>query len=144
LIDPREELRIRVRDDTAPPDESQVVLRGGPDTGMLIRAHARRVNRLFVLDGAEVWAISVFVAMDDVGIGSAKAILRTKLRSYAHVYMPTAGQLRQAGFELLATFARPHFSVLMPGLESAGQLFDALGELMINPYSDGAEQGGRS
>lgn len=142
--DPREELRGRVRDDAPPPDESQVVLRGGPDTGSLIRAHARRANRLFVLDGAELWAISVFVALDDVGAASTKAILQTKLRSYGHVYMPTAGRLRHAGFDLLPTFARPHFSVLMPSLDRAQDLFAALGELLINPYSGGEETGGRS
>ncbi len=81
-----------------------------------------------------MWAISVLVALDDVGEGSAEMILRTKLRSYRNVYLPTAGQLRQAGFELLATFARPHFSVLMPGLNTA-KLFSALGELRINPYA---------
>lgn len=124
-----------MRDEDAAPDEAQIVLRGGPDTGSLIRTHARRVNRLLVLDGAEVWAISVLVALDDVGAGSAETILRTKLRSYRNVYRPTVGQLRQAGFELLATFARPHFSVLMPGLDSAPKLLGALGELRINPYA---------
>lgn len=141
--DPREELRDRVRNEDSPPDESQVVLRGGPDTGSLIRSHARRFNRLFVLDGAEVWAISVFVALDDVGPASAEAILRSKLRSYGHVYLPTVGQLRRVGFELLATFARPHFSVLMPGLDSAPELFGALGELHVNPYAGGEEPGAR-
>lgn len=142
--DPRDELRDRVRYEAPPPNETQVVLRGGPDTGLLIRSHARRVNRLYVLDGAELWAISVYVALDDVGTGSAKAILRTKLRSYTHVYLPTVGQLREAGFELLATFARPHFSVLMAGLDTAPELFEALGELRINPYAGGEEPGGRS
>jgi hypothetical protein len=141
--DPREELRRRVRDEDPPPDESRVVLRGGPDTGSLILSHARRVNRAFVLDGAEVWAISVFVAVDDVGPGSARGILQTKLRSYASVYLPTVGRLRQAGFEMLPTFARPHFSVLMPGLDTAPALFDALGELRMNPYAGGQEPGGR-
>jgi hypothetical protein len=141
--DPREELRRRVRDEDPPPDESRVVLRGGPDTGSLILSHARRVNRAFVLDGAEVWAISVFVALDDVGPGSARGILQTKLRSYASVYLPTVGRLRQAGFEMLPTFARPHFSVLLPGLDTAPELFEALGELRINPYAGGQEPGGR-
>lgn len=52
------------------------------------------------------------------------------------------GQLRLAGFELLATFSRPHYSVLMPGLEAAGALVDALGELRLNPYAGGQETGG--
>lgn len=140
--DPREELRDRVRNEDFPPDESQVVLRGGPDTRALIRSHARRVNRLFVLDGSEVWAISVFVALDDVGASSADAILRTKLRSYGYVYLPTVGHLRRAGFDLLPTFTRPHCSVLMPGLGTAPKLFGALGELRINPYAGVEEPGG--
>ena len=144
LTDPREELRSRVRRDLPPPDDFQVILRGGPDTASLIRAHARRVNRLFILDGSDVWAISVFVALDDVGTGSAKAILQTKLHSYAHVYLPTVGELRRAGFELLATFSRPHFSVLMPSLETADELVNALGELRLNPYAGGQEPGGRA
>ena len=142
--DPREELRDRVRYEDPPPEEAQLVLRGGPDTGSLIRSHARRVNRLFVLDGAEVWAISVFVALDDVGPASAEAILRTKLRSYGHVYLPTVGQLRNAGFDLLATFARPHFSVLIPELDSAPELYGALGELQINPYAGRGDPGARA
>jgi hypothetical protein len=142
--DPREELRPRVRQEGVPPDEAQIVLRGGPDTGSLIRSHARRVNRLFVLDGAEMWAISVFVALDEVGAASAESILRTKLRSYLNVYLPTVGRLRQAGFELLPTFARPHFSVIMPGLDSASKLFGALGDLRINLYAGIEEPGGRA
>ncbi len=47
------------------------------------------------------------------------------------------------GFEMLPTFARPHFSVLMSGLDTAPELFDALGELRINPYAGGQEPGGR-
>lgn len=134
--DPREELRTRIRDDD-PPDDTRAALRGGPDTEPLIRAHARRANRLFVLDGQAVWAISVFVALDDVGPASAPAILGTKLRSYAQVYMPTVGSLREAGLGILATFARPHFSVVIPGLASAEDLLAALGELQINPYAGG-------
>lgn len=134
--DHREELRDRIRDDDLP-DDTKVALRGGPDTESLIRSHVRRANRLFVLDGEEVWALSVFVALDDVGPGSAPAILRTKLRSYPRVYMPTVGSLREAGFGLLSTFARPHFSVVMPGLGSAEDLLAVLGELQINPYAGG-------
>jgi len=141
--DPREELRHRVRPEARPLDTSQVVLRGGPDTRSLLRSHARRVNRLFLLDGAEVWAISVFVALDDVGIGSSRSILRSRFRSYDHVYLSTVGRLRERGFDLLPTFLRLHFSVLLPGLDHAEELFDALGELQRNPYAGGQETGGQ-
>lgn len=141
--DAREELRHRVRPEARPVDTSQVVLRGGPDTRSLLRSHARRVNRLFVLDGAEVWAISVSVVLDDVGVGSSRSILRTRLRSYDHVYLSTVGRLRKRGFDLLPTFARPHFSVLLPGVDHAEELFDALGELHSNPYAGEQETGGQ-
>lgn len=59
MSDGRDELRAHVRDEH-PPVDAAVVIRGGPDTPSLLRSHARRVNRLFVLDGAEVFGISVF------------------------------------------------------------------------------------
>lgn len=101
-----------------------------------MRTPVERTASSFLMVRA-VWAISVFVALDDVGAGSAPTILRTKLRSYARVYMPTVGPLREAGLGLLATFARPHFSAVMPGLGSAEDLLAALGELQINPYAGG-------
>ena len=132
--DPREELRARVRPDEPVPGDALVALRGGPDTRSLISSHARRMNRLFVLDGSPVWGISVFVALDPTGPASAESILRRRLLSYELVYLPTVGGLRAAGFDLLPTFGRPHFTVLMSGLELAPALFDALGELQENPY----------
>lgn len=133
--DPREELRARVRPGEPVPDDALVALRGGPDTRSLIASHARRLNRLFVLDGAPVWGISVFVALDPAGPASAEGILRRRLLSYERVYLPTVGSLREAGFGLLPTFGRPHFTVLMRGPELAPALFDALGELQENPYA---------
>ena len=133
--DGREDLRARTRSGEPVPDDALVALRGGPDTRSLISSHARRVNRLYVLDGEQVWGISVFVALDPTGPASAEGILRRRLLSYESVYMPTVGALRYAGFELLPTFGRPHFTVLMSGPEQAGALFDALGELRENPYA---------
>ncbi len=66
MIEDREELRNRVRDER-PPLDASVVLRGGPDTASLLRSHARRLNRLYVLDGGPVFGISVFVAYGDIG-----------------------------------------------------------------------------
>ena len=85
--DGREELRERVRSEEVTPDDARIVLRGGPDTLSLLRSHARRVNRLFVLDGDEVWAISVLVALDEVGAGSTNSLLRSKLWTYDVVYL---------------------------------------------------------
>ena len=79
--------------------------------------------------------VSVFVALEPTGPASAEGILRGRLLSYPSVYLPTVGALRGAGFELLPTFRRPHFTVLMSGPELAPVLFEALGELRDNPYA---------
>ena len=49
--DGREELRARVRSAAPLDPDWAVVIRGGPDTPALLRSHARRLHRLYVLDG---------------------------------------------------------------------------------------------
>ena len=77
----------------------------------------------------------MFVALEPTGPASVAGILRGRLLSYPSVYLPTVGALRGAGFYLLPTFGRPHFTVLMSGPELAPVLFEALGELESNPYA---------
>lgn len=137
--DPREELRARVRPDEPVPGDALVALRGGPDTRSLISSHARRMNRLFVLDGGPVWGISVFVALDPTGPASAEGILRRRLLSYQSVYLPTVGALRVAGFDLLPTFGRPHFTVLMSTLELAPALSTLWASCRRTPTLSGKE-----
>ena len=55
--------------------DAAVVIRGGPDTPSLLRTHARRLNRLYVLDGEDVFGVSVFVAQDEIGPASERSIL---------------------------------------------------------------------
>lgn len=81
--------------------------------------------------------ISVFVALDDVGPVSERGILAGKLRSYPSLYRSTVGRLTDAGFVLLPTFARPHFTIVLPALEAASDLATALGPLLANPYAGG-------
>lgn len=137
--DGREELRSRVRVEEPSPDAA-VVIRGGPDTLSLLQSHARRLNRLYVLDGADVFGISVFVARDEIGPASERSILLSKLRNYPAVYRTTARRLRDAGFELLPTFAAPHYTVLMSTVETASGLAAAFGNLVVNPYAEGGEE----
>jgi hypothetical protein len=59
----REELRPHLRGEP-PPSGQAVVVRGGPDTVSLIRSHARRLHRLYCLDGEPLWGVSVFVIRD--------------------------------------------------------------------------------
>ncbi|MDH4119187.1 MAG: hypothetical protein OEW30_17545 [Acidimicrobiia bacterium] len=131
----REDLADHVRSDERPPPDARLVLRCGPDTPSLVRSHAHRLNRLYVLHGDEVWGISVFVALDDVGPTIFADLLQTRLKGNSAVYTPTVRELVRAGFELLPTFRRPHFTVLMHSLDDAPRLHDALGELRTNPYA---------
>lgn len=134
--DGREELRDRVRSDEVPPIEAAVVIRGGPDTLSLLRTHARRLHRAFLLDGAPVFGVSVFVALDDVGAASERGVLSGKLRSYPSIYRCTVSELLESGLGLLPTFTRPHYTVLLPDLESVDDLASALGTLRANPYAE--------
>jgi hypothetical protein len=134
--DDREELRLRVRTEHPAPDAS-VVLRGGPDTPSLLRSHARRLNRLFVLDGAPVFGVSVFVADGDIGPRSERTILSRKLHSYPTIYRTTVHRLLTGGFDVLPTFVAPHYTVLIPSLEAVAELAAAFGELLRNPYAGG-------
>lgn len=64
--------------------------------------------------------------------------LRTR-RRYAAALV---GVLVEAGFELIATFGAPHYSVVLPAYTEpiAERLVDALGEARHNPHHDRREQ----
>ena len=134
MIDDREELRRRVRDER-PPLDASVVLRGGPDTALLLRSHARRLNRLYVLDGGPVFGVSVFVAYGDIGGASERTILSGKLHSYPTIYRTTVEVVLLSGLNLLPTFAAPHYTVIIPDLDCVADLASAFGELVANPYA---------
>jgi hypothetical protein len=133
--DKRDELRNHVRDEHVDLDQT-VTLRGGPDNIDKLRRHASRTHRAFVLDGEPVFGVSVFCALDDIGPGSLDGLLRSRLATYRWVHTPTAGQLAEAGFSLLATFARPHYTLLLDAIgdEDLGRLETALGPPVENPY----------
>lgn len=131
----REELRLRARSEEPPPSTASVVIRGGPDRPSLLQTHAKRLQRLYELDGEPVLGISVFVVLDDVGPASERGILANKLRSYPSIYRSTLGRIIDAGFVLLPTFTRPHYTVVLPGIETVSELATALGPPLANPYA---------
>ncbi len=139
MTDAREDLRARVRNERPAPGAA-VVIRGGPDTPSLLRTHARRLNRLYVLDGEDVFGVSVFVAQDEIGPASERTILGSKLRSYPTIYRTTVAQLTALGFDMLPTFTAPHFTVLMTGLDQVDDLANAFGRLLPNPYAEGPKE----
>lgn len=131
----REELSAHVRGAEQPPLANRLVLRGGPDTLSLLRTHARRLNRLYVLRNEEVYGISVLAALDDVGPMSYAELLSNRLKGYPLVYAPTVAALHRAGLQLLPTFRRPHYTVLLDSLDDCEHLYRTLGELLPNPYA---------
>ncbi len=115
------------------PREATVLVRGGPGTAAKLTAHAERVRRAFVLDGAPVLGISVFAALDHIGPASLEGILSGKLPTYRVVHLVTAGRLADAGFDLLPTFGRPHMTLLLSGLDRVEPLLELLGPAQANP-----------
>ncbi|MEJ7583582.1 MAG: hypothetical protein WKF43_05710 [Acidimicrobiales bacterium] len=134
----RQELRALLRPEF-PPADAVVVVRGGPTSLVRLASHARRTHDAFVLDGGPVYGVSVFCALDDLGPASLEALL-LRFASYRVVHLPTVGQLRAAGFELLASFNRPHFTVAVSSVDEPDlqDLVDALGAAQPNPYHGGA------
>jgi hypothetical protein len=129
-----EELRPYLRDEQ-PPDDTTIVVRGGPDTLAKLAVHARRTHDAYVLDGEPLWGISAYCALDDVGPASLDGLLR-RFASYRAVHLPGAGQLRRAGFPLLPSFGRPHYTIRLDGDNPAAltRLLDALGPTRANKY----------
>jgi hypothetical protein len=128
----RQELRQSIRDERAP-DSGIIVVRGGPASRERLSAHALRTHDAFTLDGEALWGISVFCALDDIGPASLDSLLR-RFASYRVVHLPRVGQLHVAGFGLLPTFKRPHFTVMLAGPDDVPRLLDALGAAQPNPY----------
>ena len=135
----REELRPNVRSE-APAADAVVVVRGGPDSAAKLAAHVERTHRAFSLDGAPVWGVSVFAALDDIGPASLDGLLASRMASYRVVHLPSVSVLLAAGFVLLPTFRRPHFTLLLgSGAElEVRRLLDALGPPRPNPYHGGS------
>ncbi|MBA2279759.1 MAG: hypothetical protein M3527_09590 [Actinomycetota bacterium] len=119
---------------------SHLVLRGWPLTveGLLHNADATR--RRYSAGGHPFVAVSAEATVDGWDVDSILAgpRLRTR-RTYAAA---PVGSLLDAGFELLATFAAPHYSVILPSYtrDSAQRLIKALGEVRPNPHHVRREQ----
>jgi hypothetical protein len=108
-----------------------VVVRGGRDTTDKLRTHAQRTARAWSLDGQPLLGISVFAVL---GVSLDDLLLR-RFASFRIVYLPTAGELVDRGFELLATGQQPHFTVRMHRADDRelASLLAALGPARPNP-----------
>ena len=143
MADPegREELGPHLRGED-PPAGATILVRGGPDTLSLIRSHARRMNRLYCLDGSPLWGVSVFGALDLVGRASRDGLLSGRLVTYEQVHMPIAQAVTDAGFVLLDSFRRPHLTLCLAddSVDEANRLLNALGPPQENPYNRAVRQ----
>lgn len=139
----RQDLRPLLRDEE-PPGEGVVVVRGGPNSIERLLQHAQRTHDAYTLDGEPLWGVSVFCAIDDVGPGSLDALLR-RFASYRVVHLPTVSDVTVAGFDVLPSFRRPHFTVRLDDADdpTLSRLLDALGPARPNPYH-GRKRPGRS
>jgi hypothetical protein len=120
----------------APPDQVDVIIRGGPDSVAKLLTHAHRTHRAFLLDDEPVWGISVFVALDETGPFSVDELLAGRLATYRMVYRATVGQITSAGFDLLPTFKRPHYTLVLRSADEVelARLLATMGSAKENPH----------
>lgn len=130
-----DELRPHIRDEPLP-DDATVVVRGGPDSVAKLARHAMRTGRAYVLDGEPLLGVSVFIALDDAGPASLDGLLSGRMETYRVVHTASVAAVRKAGFGLLATFRRPHYTLILPDTSQStlGALAAALGPATANPY----------
>lgn len=128
------DLREQVRSEVVA--AGTLVVRGGPDSAAKIVSHVQRMARAFVLDGEPVLGISVFAVLDDVGPCSLTGILQ-RMSTYRIVHLVSVEHLVNAGFGVLPTFGRPHFTLLLGALDQVETLVSILGAGEPNPrYGD--------
>ena len=113
------------------PATSTVVVRGGRDTADKLLSHAKRTARAWSLDGEPLLGISVFAVLDV----SLEVLLAERFATFRTVYLPTVQTLVGAGFELLATGRRPHFTIRLSSADEPerARLLAALGTARDNP-----------
>lgn len=127
----RIEQRDRLRRED-PPADVVVVVRGGRDSIDKLRRHTLRTARAWSLDAAPLFGISVFAVLDR----TLETLLGERFASFRTVHLTTVGQLREAGFELLPTGLRPHFTVRLHAAENEDlqRLLAVLGPARDNPH----------
>ena len=113
------------------PADATVVVRGGRDTADKLASHALRTARAWSLDGDPLLGISVFAVVDR----PLDVLLRERFATFRTVYLPTVAILFDAGFELLPTGRRPHFTVRLRRVDEpeVARLLVAFGPASDNP-----------
>lgn len=131
---PRQAIEDHLRTGERLDRQASMVIRGAPlDSDGLLR-NADATSRRYTRAGEPLVAISAEITIAGWSLASILAgpRLRTR-RSYASV---RAGVVLDAGFELLATFSAPHYSVVLPSydVETTQLLSSLFGEAQGNIY----------
>lgn len=110
-----------------PPGDDVMIVRAGQMTTDTVR---RSTSKFFEEHG--IYALSVFATLDH----PVEELCRDHvLARYGSVRTSTFGTVRAAGFALLPTLRRPHFSVVLPDLDSTtlDRLSSCFSEPVPNP-----------
>jgi hypothetical protein len=115
------------------PDDAVVVVRAGPMTVDKLVEHALREQGRYSYRGSPLASISVDATLEG---WTVEAILRDRLWSRTSYATTTVGVLRIAGYELLPTFERPHFDIVLPAAttDAAGTLMALFGPTERNMF----------
>lgn len=121
-----------IRTEEAPAD-AVVVIRGGPIAAAKIVEHALRQQAVFTYRGEPMIAISVDLTIRG---WTVERILRERMWSRSRYATTTVGELRTAGYELLATSTAPHYSVILPNTTeaTAAQFLSHFGPTLQNEF----------
>ncbi len=116
-----------------------LVVRGWPldVEGLLRNSDATRSR--FSWRGEPIVAISAEVSI--AGWSVEMILAGPRLRTRSRYALAPVSDLVAAGFNLLPTFAAPHYSVLLPSYDegSARRLLEVLGEMRRNPFYVGRQ-----
>lgn len=127
-----EPIETHLRDEE-PPDGAMLVIRGGPLSVEKLVEHAVRQAREFSYRGAAMYSVSVDAT---VGPWTLDTILAERLWSRSTYAACPVAQLRDAGYELLATHGSPHYDVILADGEpgTAATLLAVFGAAEVNPF----------
>ncbi len=116
-----------------PPDDAVVVVRGGPVAPEKVVEHAQRQAREYTYRDVPMYSVSVSLTVSGWDLS---ALLAGPLASRSTFVVSTAGAVRAAGFELLATYEVPHYDLLLATGEyrEAEALLGLFGSPAPNPY----------
>lgn len=116
-----------------PPNDTVLLIRGGPLAAEKLVEHALRQARDYSLRGKPMTSISV----DGTVAGwTIELVLRERMWSRSRYAIATVGSVDAAGFEILPTYAAPHFDIVLADatLAEAGRLLALFGPAEQNPF----------